>query len=113
MIGSPIKEGGVRPLFKKEYEMSSQLSAVITGVLVTVVSAIAIGGFNMYTDLELVKNRTQILEMATKDREESLKTQKAMMHQMDKSLAVQIEAVNVLRDAVKRLEDTTQKKKGR
>ena len=113
MIGEPINEGGVRPLFKKENEMSSQFSAVISGVLITVVSAIAIGGFNMYTDLELVKNKTQILEVSIKDREDTMKNHQAMMHQMDKSLAVQMEAVNVLKDAVRRLEELPTKKENK
>lgn len=90
--------------------MSSQISSIISGVLITVVSAVCLGGFNMYTDLELLKTQTKLLEVSFKDREESVKNHQAMMHQMDKNLAVQIEAVNVLRDAVRRLEDVSTRK---
>lgn len=84
--------------------MSSGSSAVVSGVMIAVLSGASVAGFNLYTDVQLLKNQTAALERNMEEREETTKRFTQMMMQMDKTLAVQTEAVNTLKDAVKRLE---------
>lgn len=84
--------------------MSNGSSAVVSGVVIAVLSGASVAGFNLYTDVQLLKNQTTALERSMEEREETTKRFTQMMYQMDRTLAVQTEAVNTLKDAVKRLE---------
>ncbi|MGL5012786.1 MAG: hypothetical protein ACRC6V_00635 [Bacteroidales bacterium] len=85
--------------------MSNGSSAVVSGVVLAVLSGASVAGFNLYTDVQLLKAQTVALEISMVEREETTKRFTEMMHQMDKSLAVQTEAVNALKSAVNRLEE--------
>lgn len=85
--------------------MSNGSSAIVSGVVLAVLSGASVAGFNLYTDVQLLKVQTSSLEVAMKEREETTKRFTDMMNQMDKSLAVQTEAVNALKSAVNRLEE--------
>lgn len=87
--------------------MFKDISSIIAGVLISLLSVAAIAGFNMYTDLALVQDQTARLELLMKERGEIDERFHAMMMQMDKNLAVQTEAVKALKQAVSRLEDVT------
>ena len=84
--------------------MSNGSSAVVSGIMIAVLSGASVAGFNLYTDVQLLKNQTATLEKSMDEREETTKRFTQMMMQMDKTLAVQTEAVNTLKDAVRRLE---------
>lgn len=84
--------------------MSNGSSAVVSGIMIAVLSGASVAGFNLYTDVQLLKNQTASLERNMEEREETTKRFTQMMMQMDKTLAVQTEAVNTLKDAVRRLE---------
>lgn len=84
--------------------MSNGSSAVISGIAIAVLSGASVAGFNLYTDVQLLKVQTATMERSMDEREETTKRFTQMMFQMDKTLAVQTEAVNTLKDAVKRLE---------
>lgn len=84
--------------------MSNGSSAVISGIAIAVLSGASVAGFNLYTDVQLLKLQTSAMERSMDEREETTKRFTQMMFQMDKTLAVQTEAVNTLKDAVKRLE---------
>lgn len=85
--------------------MSNGSSAVISGIAIAVLSGASVAGFNLYTDVQVLKTQTASIESTMIEREETTKRFTDMMHQMDKSLAVQIEAVNALKSAVNRLEE--------
>ena len=85
--------------------MSNGSSAIVSGVVLAVLSGASVAGFNLYTDVQLLKVQTVALEVSMVEREETTKRFTEMMHQMDKSLAVQTEAVNALKSAVNRLEE--------
>lgn len=85
--------------------MSNGSSAIVSGVVLAVLSGASVAGFNLYTDVQLLKVQTASLEVSMKEREETTKRFNDMMNQMDKSLAVQTEAVNALKSAVNRLEE--------
>lgn len=87
--------------------MSNGSSAVVSGIMIAVLSGASVAGFNLYTDVQLLKSQTASLERNMEEREETTKRFTQMMMQMDKTLAVQTEAVNTLKDAVKRLENGT------
>lgn len=87
--------------------MSNSLNSIFVGFVISITSAGGVGGFSLYTDVELLKSRTLLIEQSIKDKNESTERFTAMMNQMDRTLAVQAEAVNALKDAVKRLEQTT------
>lgn len=84
--------------------MSNGSSAVISGIAIAVLSGASVAGFNLYTDVQMLKLQTSNMERSMDEREETTKRFTQMMFQMDKTLAVQTEAVNTLKDAVKRLE---------
>lgn len=84
--------------------MSNGSSAVVSGIMIAVLSGASVAGFNLYTDVQLLKSQTVALERNMEEREETTKRFTQMMMQMDKTLAVQTEAVNTLKDAVRRLE---------
>ena len=84
--------------------MSNGSSAVVSGIVIAVLSGASVAGFNLYTDVQLLKSQTFSLEKSMEEREETTKRFTQMMMQMDKTLAVQTEAVNTLKDAVRRLE---------
>lgn len=84
--------------------MSNGSSAVVSGVVIAVLSGASVAGFNLYTDVQLLKNQTTVLEKSMEEREETTKRFTQMMYQMDRTLAVQIEAVNTLKEAVNRIE---------
>lgn len=84
--------------------MSNGSSAVVSGIMIAVLSGASVAGFNLYTDVQLLKSQTTSLERSMEEREETTKRFTQMMMQMDKTLAVQTEAVNTLKDAVRRLE---------
>lgn len=84
--------------------MSNGVSAIMSSVYIAVASAAGVAGFGLYTDVQLLKVQTTNMERSMDEREETTKRFTAMMLQMDKTLAVQTEAVNTLKDAVKRLE---------
>lgn len=85
--------------------MSYDRSAVITGVGIALLTGVVISSFNMYTDVQLLKVQTAALEVTMKEREETTKRFTEMMYQMDKTVAVQAEATNALKEAVNRLEE--------
>lgn len=84
--------------------MSNGSSAVVSGIVIAVLSGASVAGFNLYTDVQLLKAQSAAMERTMEEREETTKRFTLMMAQMDKTLAVQTEAVNTLKDAVKRLE---------
>ena len=85
--------------------MSNGSSAIVSGVVLAVLSGASVAGFNLYTDVQLLKLQTSALETSMMEREQTTKRFTEMMHQMDKSLSVQTEAVNALKSAVNRLEE--------
>lgn len=84
--------------------MSNGVSAIISSVYIAIASAAGVAGFSLYTDVQLLKNQTMNMEKSMDEREETTKRFTAMMLQMDKTLAVQNETVNTIKDAIKRLE---------
>lgn len=84
--------------------MSNGSSAVVSGIAIAVLSGASVSGFNLYTDVQLLKSQTAAIERTIEEREETTKRFTQLMLQMDKTLAVQTEAVNTLKDAVRRLE---------
>lgn len=84
--------------------MSNGSSAVVSGIAIAVLSGASVAGFNLYTDVQLLKLQTTAMERSMEEREETTKRFTQMMYQMDRTLAVQTEAVNTLKEAVKRLE---------
>ncbi|MGL5015005.1 MAG: hypothetical protein ACRC6V_12055 [Bacteroidales bacterium] len=84
--------------------MSNGSSAVVSGIAIAVLSGASVAGFNLYTDVQLLKVQNVAIERTMSEREETTKRFTDMMHQMDRTLAVQIEAVNTLKKAVERLE---------
>lgn len=84
--------------------MSNGSSAVVSGIAIAVLSGASVAGFNLYTDVQLLKLQTSAMERSMDEREETTKRFTQMMFQMDKTLAVQTEAVNTLKEAVKRIE---------
>lgn len=87
--------------------MSDYINSVIGAILIALLSTASVGGFTVYKDVELLKTRTNLIEQSIKERNESSERFTAMMNQMDRTLAVQAEAVNALKEAVKRLEQAT------
>lgn len=87
--------------------MSNGSSAVVSGIAIAVLSGASVAGFNLYTDVQLLKVQTASMERSMEEREETTKRFTQMMFQMDKTLAVQTEAVNTLKEAVKRIEGGT------
>ena len=85
--------------------MSNGSSAVISGIAIAVLSGASVAGFNLYTDVQVLKTQTAAIEVSLAEKEETTKRFTDMMHQIDKSLAVQIEAVHALKSAVNRLEE--------
>ncbi|MGL5015093.1 MAG: hypothetical protein ACRC6V_12530 [Bacteroidales bacterium] len=85
--------------------MSNGSSAVVSGIAIAVLSAACVGGVQMYNDVQALKIQSAIIEKTMEEREETTKRFTLMMAQMDKTLAVQTEAVNTLKEAVKRIED--------
>lgn len=87
--------------------MSNGASAILSSVAIAIMSAAGLAGFKMYSDVELLKLTTVNLERTMSERQETTERFTAMMLQMDKTLAVHTEAVNTLKDAVKRIEIRT------
>lgn len=85
--------------------MSEGITATLSGVAIALITGICVTGLNMYNDVEALKIQAAVIEKTMDEREETTRQFTLMMGQMDKTLAVQIEAVNTLKDAVKRLED--------
>lgn len=83
-------------------------SAVVSGIAIAVLSGASVAGFNLYTDVQLLKLQTSAMERSMGEKEETTKRFTQMMYQMDRTLAVQIEAVNTLKEAVNRLESKNQ-----
>lgn len=84
--------------------MSNGSSSVVSGIAIAALSAGLMGGFNIYTDTKIMKEQISGIERTMEEREETTKRFTQMMYQMDRTLAVQTEAVNTLKEAVKRLE---------
>lgn len=84
--------------------MSNGSSAVVSGIAIAALSAGLVGGFNVYTDTKIMKEQIISIERTMDEREQTTKRFTEMMYQMDRTLAVQIEAVNTLKKAVERLE---------
>lgn len=84
--------------------MSNGSSSVVSGIAIAALSAGLMGGFNIYTDVKIMKEQVVNIEKTMDEREETTKRFTQMMYQMDRTLAVQTEAVNTLKEAVKRLE---------
>lgn len=84
--------------------MSNGSSAIVSGIAIAVLSGASVAGFNLYTDVQMLKLQTSNIERSMEEREETTKRFTEMMHQMDRTLAVQTEAVNTLKKAVERLE---------
>lgn len=84
--------------------MSNGSSGVIAGVAVVALSAGCLGGFTMYTDLQLMKQEVVNVNRAIEDRKVSEEKYNALMIRMDKTLAINTEAINSLQKAVNRLE---------
>lgn len=84
--------------------MGNGSSAIVSGIAIAVLSGSSVAGFNLYTDVQLLKLQTIAMERSMEEREETTKRFTQMMYQMDRTLAVQTEAVNTLKEAVKRLE---------
>lgn len=84
--------------------MSNGSSSVVSGIAIAALSAGLMGGFNIYTDTKIMKEQIVGIEKTMEEREETTRRFTMMMNQMDKTLAVQTEAVNTLKKAVERLE---------
>lgn len=84
--------------------MSNGSSGVIAGVAVVALSAGCMGGFTMYTDMQLMKLEMSNVHRALDERKASEEKFDALMTRMDKTLAVNTEAINSLQKAVNRLE---------
>lgn len=84
--------------------MSNGSSGVIAGVAVVALSAGCMGGFTMYTDLQLMKLEMKNVQTLLEEKDKSDKQFTALMTRMDKTLAVNTEAINSLQKAVNRLE---------
>ncbi|MGL5015840.1 MAG: hypothetical protein ACRC6V_16395 [Bacteroidales bacterium] len=84
--------------------MSNGSSSVVSGIAIAALSAGLMGGFNIYTDTKIMKEQIVGIERTMEEREETTRRFTLMMNQMDKTLAVQTEAVNTLKKAVERLE---------
>lgn len=93
--------------------MSEYINSLIGAIIIALLSAGGVGGFTVYKDVELLKARTDLIEQSIKEKDQSTERFTAMMNQMDRTLAVQAEAVNALKDAVKRLEQATYFKESR
>ncbi|MGL5016251.1 MAG: hypothetical protein ACRC6V_18525 [Bacteroidales bacterium] len=85
--------------------MSNGSSAVVSGIAIAVLSGACVAGVQMYNDVQSLKMQYNIIEKTMDEREETTRRFTLMMAQMDKTLAVQTEAVNTLKEAVKRIED--------
>lgn len=85
--------------------MSNGSSAVVSGIAIAVLSGACVAGFGVYNDVQTLKLQYTIIEKTTQERDEATNRFTLMMSQMDKTLAVQTEAVNTLKEAVKRIED--------
>lgn len=85
--------------------MSNGSSGVIAGVAVVALSAGCLGGFTMYTDLQLMKQEMASVNRTLDDRKIADERYNALMTRMDKTLAINTEAINSLQKAVNRLEN--------
>lgn len=85
--------------------MSNGSSGVIAGVAVVALSAGCMGGFTMYTDMQLMKLEMSNVHRTLEERKASEEKFDALMIRMDKTLAVNTEAINSLQKAVNRLEN--------
>lgn len=85
--------------------MSNGSSGVIAGVAVVALSAGCMGGFTMYTDMQLMKLEMANVHRTLDERKASEEKFDALMIRMDKTLAVNTEAINSLQKAVNRLEN--------
>lgn len=85
--------------------MSNGSSAVVSGIAIAVLSGASVAGITMYNDVQALKLQYTVIEKTMDERDEATNRFTLMMAQMDKTLAVQTEAVNTLKDAVKRIED--------
>lgn len=87
--------------------MSNTSSTILSSVAIAMMSAAGLAGFKLYSDVELLKLTASNMERTMEERKETTERFTAMMLQMDKTLAVHTEAVNTLKDAVKRIEIRT------
>lgn len=85
--------------------MSNGSSGVIAGVAVVALSAGCMGGFTVYTDMQLMKLEMKNVQTTLDERKVSEDRFNALMNRMDKTLAVNTEAINSLQKAVNRLEN--------
>lgn len=85
--------------------MSNGSSAVISGIAIAVLSGACVAGFGVYNDVQTLKLQYTVIEKTMDESNEATNRFTLMMSQMDKTLAVQTEAVNTLKEAVKRIED--------
>lgn len=86
--------------------MNNRWSEIASGILIAFVSGLSVSAFNLHTDVQLLKEQTRSMQESAKERNETTKNISEMMIQLDKTLAVQSQVVNTLRDAVARLEKT-------
>lgn len=85
--------------------MSNSSSGVIAGVAVVALSGGLAGGFTAYTDIQLMKLEMKMVQESLNDKQKTMEDFNQLMIKMDKTLAVNTEAINSLQKAVKRLED--------
>lgn len=84
--------------------MNQLTATLITGVTVALITSVTVGGFGMYNDVQLLKNHAHSTDASLRERAETAKDFMKLMSKMESSLAANTEAINTLKDAVKRLE---------
>lgn len=80
-------------------------STVIAGIIVILTTTLLITSANLYMDVQVLKSQTITLQKVVEERKEATEKFVVFMSHMDKTLAVHTEAVNTLKEAVKRLEN--------
>lgn len=86
--------------------MTTKWPEITSGVLIALLSGLSVSAFNLHTDVQLLKEQTRAMQESAKERKETTKNISEMMVHLDKTLAVQSQVVDALRDAVNRLEKT-------
>ena len=82
-----------------------QILSIVGGVAATVISAVLIGGFALYSDVQVMKIEVNTLGSTLADKKESYRRFEEMLSRMDVTMATHTEAVQTLKQAVARLED--------
>lgn len=82
--------------------MDAKVGGVIGGALIAVLSAGAVGVFDMYTDVQILKAHSHSTDAALRANHEAGKEFMKTLGQINATLAAQTEAINNLKEAVRR-----------